>query len=106
MLLAITTAGMTGAKSHAAIPIQAKDICASPPYGGTLAGYEAFAKDLGYLVPPVKIYSAVCRAKFQNGDRTALYNLGFADQQIDSESADDLVIHVLMAMKRLADQTQ
>lgn len=106
VILALTAAGMTGAKSHAALPAQIKDVCASPPYGGTVAGYKAYVKTFGMLGPPAQVYSATCRAKFENGDRTGLYNLGFTDSEIDSESVDDLVIKILIAMKRLADQIQ
>jgi hypothetical protein len=80
--------------------------CNAPPYGGTIAEFQAFVKNFGALVVPTKILPAICNAKFGGADRTGLYNLGFTDQDIDSKDTEDLGVQMIIALKNLADKTK
>lgn len=79
--------------------------CSAPPYGGTVTGFQAFVKYFGHVVVPTKVLPALCNMKFGGSDRTALYNLGFTDQQIDEKKTEDLAVDMVMALKNLADKT-
>jgi hypothetical protein len=80
--------------------------CNAPPYGGTVAEFQAFVKNFGVLVVPTKILPAICNAKFGGADRTGLYNLGFTDQDIDGKDTEDLGVQMIIALKNLADKTK
>jgi hypothetical protein len=80
--------------------------CNAPPYGGTVAKFQAFVQNFGALVVPTKILPAICNAKFGGADRTGLYNLGFTDQDIDSKDTEDLGVQMIIALKNLADKTK
>jgi hypothetical protein len=75
--------------------------CKVPPYGGTEAKFRSFAETFGMLVTPAKVLSGVCNAKF-GGDRTALYNLGFTDADIDTRDTADLAVEVVGAIRNIA----
>ena len=79
--------------------------CKVPPYGGTDAEFHSFVKYFGALVVPTKVLPAICRAKFEHGPRTGLYNLGFTDEQIARESTEQLAVDMIDALKNLADRT-
>jgi hypothetical protein len=57
--------------------------CAAPPYGDTVQAFQAFVKNFEKYVAPAKVLSSMCQMKFGGADRAAMYNLGFADQEID-----------------------
>jgi hypothetical protein len=75
--------------------------CKAPPYGGTEAGFRSFAQTFGTLVTPARVLSVVCDAKF-GGDRTALYNLGFTDADINALDTADLAVQMLGAIRNIA----
>jgi hypothetical protein len=80
--------------------------CSAPPYGGTVAGFQAFVKNFGHIVVPTQTLPAICNAKFSGAPRTGLYNLGFTDQQIDTKSTEDLAVDMIFALKNLADKAK
>jgi hypothetical protein len=59
------------------------------------------SQTFGALVTPARVLSAVCDAKF-GGDRTALYNLGFTDDDIDTRDTADLAVEMLGAIRNIA----
>ena len=76
--------------------------CSTPPYGGSVATYKAFIKNFGPLLDdPTRMLSGVCDAKF-GGDRTALYNLGFTNADIDTRDTADLAVEVIGAIRNIA----
>lgn len=80
--------------------------CNAPPYGATEASYTAYVNSFGGIVPPMKLFSSICRAKYDNDTaaRDTLHKLGIFDQQIDSEGVADLAVDVLKTIKNIADQ--
>lgn len=95
---AIVTAAFifaSSATAHAGDPR-----CDAPPYGGTIAGFKAFVKDFGAIVVPANVLPAVCNAKF-GGDRTALYNLGFTDHDIDAKDTEELAVEMIVKLNKL-----
>jgi hypothetical protein len=80
--------------------------CNAPPYGGTVAGFQAFVKNFGAIVTPTKMLPAICNVKFSGADRTGMYNLGFTDQDIDTKSTEDLAVQMVIALKNLADKVK
>lgn len=80
--------------------------CSAPPYGGTVAGFQAFVKNFGHIVVPTNTLPAICNAKFSGASRTGLYNLGFTDQQIDTTSTEELAVDMIIALKNLADKAK
>jgi len=79
--------------------------CNAPPYGGTVAGYKAFIKDFGSLFDnPTKMLAGICNVKFGHADRTAMYNLGFTNDEIDTKDTADLAAQMVMALKNLVDK--
>jgi hypothetical protein len=78
--------------------------CDRPPFGMTVGGFKAAVNDL--LEPlglvPTKVLPPLCRANFEGGDRTPLYNLGLTDHEIDSEPMDDLLVDFLKALRQFA----
>jgi len=42
--------------------------------------------------------------KFDGADRTALYKLGFTDEQIDMTDTETLVVNTLKALKKALEQ--
>ena len=88
-------------------PAQAHDVrCNAPPYGGSVASYKAFVKNFGHLVVPTKYLGSICNMKFSGTNRTALYNLGFTDDDINSKDTSDLAVDVLAATKNLVDKVK
>lgn len=81
--------------------IAAPDRCAVPPYGATVSEFHAFANTFGTVVPVATFFPPLCRAKFEGGDRTALYNAGLTDAQIDQESVGTLAIKLITFMYKL-----
>jgi hypothetical protein len=79
--------------------------CSAPPYGDTVAAFQAFVKYFGQYVPPAKFLSGICDVKYGGADRTPLYNLGFTDKDIETKSTADLGVDMLTALRRLAKQT-
>ena len=80
--------------------------CLAPPYGATEASFRAFVKNFGHLVVPTQMLPAICKAKYGGADRTALYNLGFTDQDIDSKELGELAVQVILALHDLASKVQ
>jgi len=78
--------------------------CNAPPYGGSVEKYKAFVDNYGSVIPPVKILTAACNAKFGGSDRTALYNLGITDSEISSKDTSDLAVQIVIALKKLVDK--
>jgi len=74
--------------------------CSSPPYGGSAVEYKAFVKDFGELVVPTRFLHIVCALKYEHGDRTPLYNLGFTDAEIDSADTEELGVATISATSR------
>lgn len=83
----------------------AADRCSVPPYGATLSEFHAFAKSFGTVMPVATFFPAICRAKFEGVDRTALYNAGLTDAQIDQESVGELAVKMITFMYKLAHQS-
>jgi hypothetical protein len=54
--------------------------------------------------PKTELISQVCKMKFDGADRTALYKLGFTDEQIDATDTETLVVNTLKALKKALDQ--
>lgn len=75
---------------------------AVPPYGGSIQSFQAFAKTFGHLVAPSKFLPSICQIKFGGSDRTAMYNLGFTDEDLDRKPLEDLWVEVLTEVHRLA----
>jgi hypothetical protein len=73
--------------------------CNAPPYGGTVPEYKAIVANFGQIVVPTRVLSSVCNAKFSGTPRTALYNLGFTDAEIDAKDTEDLAVDMLNATK-------
>jgi hypothetical protein len=79
--------------------------CNAPPYGGTVAGYKAFIENFGPLLDnPTKMLGSICNVKFDHADRTAMYNLGFTNEEIDTKDTADLAVQMIQALKNLADK--
>jgi hypothetical protein len=76
--------------------------CNVPPYGGTVAEYKAFVANFGQYVVPARVLSSMCNMKFSGTPRTALYNLGFTDADIDAKDTEDLAVDMLSAARDLA----
>jgi len=92
-----------------AVPSQASGVgdrrCNAPPYGGTVAGYKAFIKDIGPLLDnPAKMLAGICNVKFGHANRTAMYNLGFTDEEIRTKDTADLAVEMVQALKNLVDK--
>jgi hypothetical protein len=77
--------------------------CNAPPYGSTMTEFKAFVKDYGNVVVPARMLAAVCNAKYGAASRTALYNLGFTDEEIDAKDTVILAFDMIVARTRLAD---
>jgi len=87
--------------------VEANDArCSAPPYGGSVSSYKAFVKNFGHLVVPTKLLGSICNMKFSGSDRTALYNLGFTDDDITNKDTSDLAVDVLAATKNLVDKVK
>jgi len=91
------------------LPAYADDArCGVPPYGGTDERFKTYVKVFGFLGPSAKILSAVCNAKYseQPGGtrRTALYNLGFTDKDIDEKDTEQLAADMIAALKNVVDK--
>jgi len=80
--------------------------CRVPPYGMSSSDFKRFTEALGHLIVVTQTLPALCNAKYGGADRTGLYNLGFTDQDIDSENMFDLSVHFIDALKKLADKIQ
>jgi hypothetical protein len=78
--------------------------CNTPPYGGSVASYKAFVDTFNHLVTPTKMLSAICNMKFSGADRSALYNLGFTDSEIDSKDTSELAAQLVLALGNLVDK--
>ncbi|MBP0111067.1 hypothetical protein [Bradyrhizobium vignae] len=74
--------------------------CKAPPYGMSDHDFRLFVEVFGHIVTPTRILPAVCNVKFGGADRTALYNLGFTDRDIDSKSVGILASDMLGAKKK------
>jgi hypothetical protein len=79
--------------------------CNAPPYGDTVQAFQAYVKSFGQYVAPAKFLSSICEVKFGGADRTPMYNLGITDQDIDGKPTGDLAVEMLIAIQRLAKQT-
>jgi hypothetical protein len=82
------------AHAHEASKNQSADEnrCSRPPYGDTVAKFKAFtakyqSTDATSLV---SVLERTCRAKFDGGDRRALYTAGLTDQEIEAGSTVSL----------------
>ena len=75
--------------------------CDKPPYGGTEADYQTFARAYGRIITPARILSGVCKAKFGQASRDGLHKLGFSDGKIQSESTEQLAGETIVALKKL-----
>jgi hypothetical protein len=82
------------------------DRCRVPPYGMTDREFKAYVDAFGHLVTSSKILPALCNLKYGRGDRTALYNLGFTDREIESKSLAELAVEELTAIRELARKAQ
>ena len=88
-----------------ALPQAGDPRCNAPPYGGTVAEFQAFVKNLGSIVTPTEFLPKICNMRYGGAPRTGLYNLGFTDEQIDAKDTVNLAVDVLPALKNLADKT-
>lgn len=79
--------------------------CNAPPYGDTVQAFQAYVKSFGQYVAPAKFLSSICEVKFGGADRVPMYNLGITDQDIDGKPTADLAVEMLIAIQRLAKQT-
>lgn len=80
--------------------------CKAPPYGMSDPDFKLFVDLFGHIVTPTRMLPAICNIKFGGADRTALYNLGLTDRDIDSKSVGMLASDALIAAKKLADKVQ
>jgi len=80
--------------------------CSAPPYGGDVNKFQSFVRTLGHLVTPTTMLPAICNVKFSGAPRTAMYNLGFTDHDIDSKDTMDLAVDMVIALKNLANKTK
>jgi len=87
-------------------PAQTNDPrCSRPPYGGTVEEFQAFIKNLGYLLDnPSVTLSAICNAKFGSGDRTLLYEMGITDDAIANKSTYGIAIDLIRGLKNFVDK--
>lgn len=79
--------------------------CDAPPYGLSYGGYKSFALNFSTIFPdPDPFLNKLCIGKFENqsSQRQALYGFGLSASFIDATPMDDLVVPVVMAMKRQA----
>jgi hypothetical protein len=98
LALAVTFVTVLASTAHA------DDLrCNAPPYGSTMTEFQAFVKDYGNIVVPTRVLAAVCNAKYGAASRTALYNLGLTDEEIDAKDTVVLAFDVIVAKTRLAD---
>jgi hypothetical protein len=87
-----------GAPARAADPR-----CAAPPFGGSMASYQAFVKYFGKVVihgkpvVPDKVLADMCNAKFAKIDRAKLYPLGFTDLEFATKDPEVLGAHLITA---------
>ena len=78
--------------------------CEVPPYGMSDQEFKQFVDLFGHIVTPARTLPIICNMKFGGGDRTALYNLGFTDQDIDSKRVGVLTSEMILALKKLSDK--
>jgi hypothetical protein len=86
------------------IPVAASaaaDRCSVPPYGGSVVGYKAYTNSFGDVVPAAHILASICKAKYEGLDRTALYNAGFTDADINTMDVPDLAVSLLEYMRKV-----
>jgi hypothetical protein len=68
--------------------------------------FKAFVEALGHIVSPAKTLPIICNMKHSGADRTALYNLGFTDRDIESKKVGDLATGAIMALHNIAIKTK
>jgi hypothetical protein len=68
--------------------------------------FKAFVESFGHIVSPAKTLPIICNMKYSGADRTALYNLGFTDRDIESKKVGDLAIGAIMALHNIATKTK
>ena len=80
--------------------------CDAPPYSVPQDKYPVLVRLLTNLfgAPKTELISQVCKMKFDGADRTALYKLGFTDEQIDMTDTETLVVNTLKALKKALEQ--
>jgi hypothetical protein len=70
--------------------------CNKPPYGGSPDRYRAVVETSGQKLESVaKTLEEICNMKFGGADRTALYNLGFTDAEINRTDTSALALDML-----------
>jgi hypothetical protein len=79
--------------------------CDGAPYTVSPEKYPALIKLLTNLfgAPKTETISKICDMKFNGADRTALYKLGFTDEQIDTADTETLVVNMITALKKVLD---
>lgn len=84
-----------------ALPLTAigADRCGKPPYGTSRQEYDLYQRTLGSVVPAPHIFPGICRAKFEDGDRSALNRLGITDHEIDTSTVGELAVEVIGALR-------
>lgn len=74
--------------------------CARPPFGGSPDRYRAIRESYSQKLDSVtKTLEEICNMKFGGADRTALYKLGFTDEEITRLDTSALTIDVLKGAK-------
>jgi hypothetical protein len=89
------------------VRVPAHDVrCDAAPYGVPQDKYPVLVRLLTNLFgePKTELISQVCKMKFDGADRTALYKLGFTDEQIDTSDTETLVVNTLKALKKALEQ--
>ena len=80
--------------------------CDAAPYSVPQDKYPVLVRLLTNLfgAPKTELISQICKMKFDGADRTALYKLGFTDEQIDMTDTETLVVNTLKALKKALEQ--
>lgn len=79
----------------------ADERCGGPPYGGIMAGYQAFVRRFGRIIQLQKTLTGICNAKFGSAARDGLHKLGLTDAKIDCENTERLAGETITALKTL-----
>jgi hypothetical protein len=74
--------------------------CNRPPFGGSPDRYRAILENYGQKLASVtKTLEEICNMKFGGADRTALYTLGFTDEEINRLDTSALTVDVIKGVK-------
>jgi hypothetical protein len=107
LLLAVVITGLAIGRIFCPEAARADDDrCRVPPYGMTEPEFKAFVEGFGHIVSPAKTLPIICNMKYSGADRTALYNLGFTDRDIESKKVGDIAIGAIMALHNIATKSK